>query len=249
MTRTKRFGARVAMLLLVVAASAAAQPTPSKPVLTAVRPKAFGTQDSTITVFSAMQFSGVNSYVDPATLSLTFYTCSVPFCGAYHFYQSLELPAGAVIDYIGVNSATPGDAALGFTLHERDENNVRTVLTSFSLPGHAEFRTDYTGLLGIEIPENAGHTYVLDLEHASTPEQSYFGYVEVYWRRTVSPPPIAPTFADVPGSHPFFQFIEALASSGITGGCGGGNYCPEKPLTRGQMAAFLAKALGLHWSQ
>jgi hypothetical protein len=33
----------------------------------------------------------------------------------------------------------------------------------------------------------------------------------------------------------------------VTGGCGNGNYCPDAPLTRGQMAVFLAKALGLHW--
>ena len=48
-------------------------------------------------------------------------------------------------------------------------------------------------------------------------------------------------------SHPFFQHVEALATSGITAGCGGGNFCPDHPLTRGQMAVFLAKALGLHW--
>jgi hypothetical protein len=69
----------------------------------------------------------------------------------------------------------------------------------------------------------------------------------VRWRRTVSDAPSAATFNDVPTSHPFFQFIEALSESGITAGCGGGNYCPDNPLTRGQMAVFLAKALGLHW--
>ena len=40
---------------------------------------------------------------------------------------------------------------------------------------------------------------------------------------------------------------QALVSSGVTGGCGAGNYCPDAPLTRGQMATFLAKALGLAW--
>ena len=63
----------------------------------------------------------------------------------------------------------------------------------------------------------------------------------------VSPAPGTPTFNDVPTDHPFYQYIEALAASGITGGCGGGNYCPDNPLTRGQMAVFLAKALGLQW--
>jgi S-layer homology domain len=63
----------------------------------------------------------------------------------------------------------------------------------------------------------------------------------------VSPAPGAATFGDVPTGHPFFQFVEALAASGITAGCGNGNFCPDAPLTRGQMAVFLSKALGLHW--
>jgi S-layer homology domain len=77
--------------------------------------------------------------------------------------------------------------------------------------------------------------------------QGALGGVKVVWRRLVSPPPAAASFGDVPTGHAFFQFIEALAASGITGGCGGGNYCPDAPLTRGQMAVFLSKALGLHW--
>jgi len=51
----------------------------------------------------------------------------------------------------------------------------------------------------------------------------------------------------VPTTHLFYQYIEALAAAGITSGCGGGNFCPDAALTRGQMAVFLAKALGLHW--
>jgi hypothetical protein len=69
----------------------------------------------------------------------------------------------------------------------------------------------------------------------------------VQWRRQVSPAPVLATFLDVPTSHPFFRFVEALASAGITGGCGGGNYCPDNPVTRGQMAVFLSVALGLHF--
>jgi hypothetical protein len=70
----------------------------------------------------------------------------------------------------------------------------------------------------------------------------------VSYQLEVSPAPGAATFNDVPTNHPFFQYIEALAASGITGGCGSGNYCPDAPLTRGQMAVFLAKALGLYWN-
>jgi len=65
----------------------------------------------------------------------------------------------------------------------------------------------------------------------------------------VSPAPGTADFNDVPTSHPFFQYIEALYHSGITGGCQASPpmYCPDAPLTRGQMAVFLAKGLGLQF--
>ncbi len=58
----------------------------------------------------------------------------------------------------------------------------------------------------------------------------------------IPPPATGIVFADVPASNPFAAFIEQLAHFGITGGCGGGNYCPNNPVTRAQMAAFLMKA-------
>ena len=67
------------------------------------------------------------------------------------------------------------------------------------------------------------------------------------FQRQVSPAPAVATFNDVPTGHPQFQFIQALVDAGITAGCGSGNYCPDNPLTRGQMAVFLSKALGLNW--
>ncbi len=57
-----------------------------------------------------------------------------------------------------------------------------------------------------------------------------------------APPPCVGTFADVPCSNIFAPWIEALAAEGITGGCGGPNYCPANPVRRDQMAVFLLKA-------
>jgi len=76
------------------------------------------------------------------------------------------------------------------------------------------------------------------------------GGVQIFWRRQGSPAPATPSFNDVPADHQFFQFIEALRASGITDGCQASPplFCPGDPLTRGQMAKFLARALGLHWA-
>jgi hypothetical protein len=50
---------------------------------------------------------------------------------------------------------------------------------------------------------------------------------------------VTPQFADVPCSNPFARWINELATRGITGGCGNGNYCPNAPVSRDQMAVFL----------
>ena len=49
-------------------------------------------------------------------------------------------------------------------------------------------------------------------------------------------------FSDVPVGHSFCRFIEHLAADEVTGGCGGGRYCPDDPVTRAQMAVFLVAA-------
>ncbi|MGE5413784.1 MAG: S-layer homology domain-containing protein [Syntrophomonadaceae bacterium] len=56
------------------------------------------------------------------------------------------------------------------------------------------------------------------------------------------PPPAVGLFADVPAGSLFAPWIEQLANDGVTAGCGGGNYCPQSPVTRAQMAVFLTKA-------
>ncbi len=58
------------------------------------------------------------------------------------------------------------------------------------------------------------------------------------------PPPCTGTvFPDVPCTGGAFDpWIEELSALGITGGCGGGLYCPDNTVTRQQMAVFLLKA-------
>ncbi len=55
------------------------------------------------------------------------------------------------------------------------------------------------------------------------------------------PPSCAGIFGDVPCPGPFADWIERLYQEGITGGCGGGDYCPSSSNTRGQMGVFLTK--------
>lgn len=52
-------------------------------------------------------------------------------------------------------------------------------------------------------------------------------------------------FDDVSAGSEHAAAIGALAAAGITEGCGQGRFCPRDPVTREQMASFLARALAL----
>jgi hypothetical protein len=58
-------------------------------------------------------------------------------------------------------------------------------------------------------------------------------------------PPATGVFTDVPTNHWAAAWIEQLAAEGITSGCGSGNYCPDTPVTRDQMAVFLVRNFNL----
>ena len=62
----------------------------------------------------------------------------------------------------------------------------------------------------------------------------------VHYPSAFTPPNVTPTFNDTNG-HWAKDWIEALRSDGITGGCGSNIYCPDYPVTRAQMAVFLVK--------
>jgi len=55
--------------------------------------------------------------------------------------------------------------------------------------------------------------------------------------------PTSPYFTDVPASHPLFKYIQVMRQLDITAGCTATSYCPDLPVTRGQMAVFVVRAL------
>jgi hypothetical protein len=52
-------------------------------------------------------------------------------------------------------------------------------------------------------------------------------------------------FSDVPDSSPIHDDVETLDAAGVVRGCGasGANYCPDRAVTRGQMAQYLSRSM------
>jgi hypothetical protein len=48
-------------------------------------------------------------------------------------------------------------------------------------------------------------------------------------------------FADVPVAHWAAAWIKQLAAEGVTAGCGGGKFCPDKAVTRAELAVLLLR--------
>ncbi len=240
------------LLMLLASLSVAAQTPPSgQPVLASSGPPtAYGTADYTVTTIAGVGFApGSNGMIYNVSGSVA---RAVNAIGG-HFYSALDIPAGSVIDFIGFNNLNDGTpSVMVIHLYVRDASGTATPLSALGNTAHNSWATDinpaplgilWTGSQGV------GRTLILDMEIAPSGGTQFFGSVDVWWKRTVSPAPGTASFNDVPTNHPFFQFIEALRASGITGGCNAAPplYCPDSPVTRGQMAVFLAKALGLSW--
>ncbi|MBI5297806.1 MAG: ExeM/NucH family extracellular endonuclease [Chloroflexi bacterium] len=76
-------------------------------------------------------------------------------------------------------------------------------------------------------------------------EMAVFILRGMYGNAYVPPTAVGDVFNDVPANSFAAAWIEALAAEGITGGCGGGNYCPGGYVTRAEMAVFLVMAFNL----
>jgi hypothetical protein len=181
---------------------------------------------------SAWTYAGVG-YVTRAT-------------GGDLIWAAVQLPNGAVIEGVDAFFNDTSAGASGRVLLTRFFGNnsfedVGNAITPAGTPGFVTVSFD-TSL----VVDNTTNIYVVYLDMPIDGGISAKG-VRVRYHLQVSPAPATATFTDVPTTHPIFRFVEALAASGVTGGCGGGNFCPDAPLTRGQMAVFLSTALGLHF--
>jgi len=166
------------------------------------------------------------------------------------FNATPHLPSGALITYVELDFCDT-NTALHMLLHFQECDPVSGACTEWATlssgytPGTSCSSSSVDLSAFGHTVDNATEALTLNLNFGAFDGTNRLRGVVIGYKLQVSPAPPTPTFNDVPTTDPGFQFIEALAASGITGGCGGGNYCPDNPVTRRQIAIMLAKALGL----
>jgi hypothetical protein len=220
-----------------------------KPASASVSPK-WGVDDWDVYNVHAYEFQANTStdlVLDDGNGYRHFGAPSVPYMAA-----PVRLPAGAHIGTIALSycSANAGDLVIALYDNlsrgagQNGGNLIAGPLTSSSGCHFSGLSADYVYDSSDEHPLYLVVFFAGEVWDGSTK----FNSASVYYRRLVRVSKIGGRFDDVPATDFGFDYIEALAASGITGGCGGDNYCPDQPVTRRQMAIFIAKALGLHWA-
>jgi hypothetical protein len=228
-------------------------PSPAEaPDVEVVAPSAdaltFGTASPTVLVIGASEFdptgSGGTWIYSGGAISKT---------ASNNMVAWVRLPAGAVVNGLQLEGCDfDAGNQMTFQLNRFQGPSGPLVPLTFltgtgvsDVPGCGFFSATTILAVSPVVIDNVKNSYIMSV---TTAGGTTLTAVRVFYSLQVSPAPATATFGDVPTTHPFFQFVEALVASGITAGCGGGNYCPDAPLTRGQMAVFLSKALGLHFA-
>jgi glucose/arabinose dehydrogenase len=129
-------------------------------------------------------------------------------------------------------AATTGSYQLVITA-----SNAACQWSAAATPSWIALTTATTGLgsatLGFSVSTNTG----------TTPRSGYIVVGGQWWQVIQKALSATQVFTDVPLTHLFFDSITLLKLDNISPGCGGTQYCPEGPMTRSEMAAFLIRSL------
>ena len=179
---------------------------------------------------AALTITGTD-FVDGATVTIGGVAATGVTVSTYNQITATApiLPAGSLNDVTVTNpDGTTGTLEKGF------------VADFLDVPPTQQFYSYVTTLVTNAITVGVGGgNYGVD--QATLRQQMAVFILKAEHGLCFTPPPCVGLFPDVPCSSNFAPWIEAMFNEGITGGCGGGNFCPMNPVRRDQMAVFLLK--------
>ena len=166
--------------------------------------------------------------------------------GDIYFWAPIHLPSGAYLYYAQVFYYDNDSGAVYAYIYRTTPYTTDTSLTSCSSSGTPGY--SYCVLYPYETIRNGDSMYNVYVGLSNATINLRFTGVRLFWARQIHTG-LSHPFNDI-GSLPSLwqNSIAALYQSGITSGTSSNTYSPNAYVTRGQMAVFLAKALGLYWS-
>jgi len=122
-------------------------------------------------------------------------------------------------------------------------SNAATLSVEFDdVPLDNPFHNDILTIATAGITGGCTSTSYCPANDVTRAEMAVFLLKSKYGADHVPPPPVQ-IFPDVPDDAFAAAWIDELATLEITSGCGGGLYCPDRPISRAEMSVFLLKTL------
>jgi hypothetical protein len=179
-------------------------------------------------------------------------TASVPGVSGHVFAWSLTggtITAGQGTSQITFTSGAPG-TTMTLEVVETSSNGCdspeasKAISVDFlDVAASDPFREFVNTLVRNGVTGGCGGGHFCPDQLATRAQMAVFLLVSKNGSGYTPPPATGMVFLDVPAGAFAAAFIEALAAAQVTGGCGGGNYCPDFFVTRAQMAIFLLRML------
>ena len=156
-----------------------------------------------------------------------------------YFYPAYDIPAT-----LGADNSLPNNLVVGTTTNDKGAlayagiTNMKAGEGPFDLVSRngAARWGDYFG--GVVDPIDGGLWMTGQYAKPYVNAVAKYGTWIAYYPWTTTP-----IFSDVPTNKESYNFINVLNTWKITKGCGGTSFCPAEPLTRGQIATLMIRAI------
>jgi uncharacterized repeat protein (TIGR02543 family) len=180
----------------------------------------------------------------------------------YHFGDVVDLTATADTGYTFANwsgdaTGTTNPVSVTMDANKSVTANYSIVALDHTISGNAgvagalvsytggSTTADGSGVYTFTVPDNwTGTVTPSRMSYVFTPDHVDYANVQADQTGQNYTATAVATFADVPTNYWAWSWIEGFYTAGITNGCGLGPliYCPERQVTRAEMAVFILRA-------